>query len=258
MFSLPDRPTTLCDGNCAPRSHANRRIVRAGTVAASTAPRPSSAAQPSAGSRISGPNIARAAVPRNSSGRAKSVIFLWLLGGPPQHESWDPKPNAPAEVRGEFNPIQSAVPGFMVGELMPRTALLTQQIAALRAVVTNDQAHSSSGYQMLTGVPHIPLSQENVTSKVPNVSPSHAAIMRALQPDLDGMPSSISLPHHIANDGEIVWPGQTAGVSRQTVRSMADQLRSIPPRFFHSRPDTASGRLCCKTHPATISGGSTG
>lgn len=145
-------------------------------------------------------------------GRAKSVIMLWLLGGPPQHETWDPKPDAPKEVRGDYRPISSVVPGIQVGELMPRTAMHTDKMAVLRAVVTKDQAHSSSGYQMLTGVPHAPLSQENVTSKAPNLSPSHAAIMRALQPDRDGTPSAIALPYHIANDGEILWPGQTAGI----------------------------------------------
>src|SRR5438105_1560106 len=54
-----------------------------------------------------------------NAGRAKSCILLYLNGGPPQHETWDPKPNAPAEVRGEFRPIRSSVSGLAVGELMP-------------------------------------------------------------------------------------------------------------------------------------------
>jgi hypothetical protein len=81
------------------------------------------------------------------------VILFWLLGGPPQHETWDPKPDAPAAIRGEFGAIDTIVPGIRIGELMPRTALLTSQLAILRAVVTKDQAHSSSGYQMLTEYP---------------------------------------------------------------------------------------------------------
>jgi hypothetical protein len=148
----------------------------------------------------------------DSFGKAKSVILFWLLGGPPQHETWDPKPEAPDNIRGEFGSIHSVVPGMDVGELMPLTAGHTDKIAALRAVVTKDQAHSSSGYQMLTGVPHIPLSRENVTGKAPNLAPSWAAMARALYPDDNGLPSSIVLPRNIANDGEIVWPGQTAGV----------------------------------------------
>ncbi|MCA9036216.1 MAG: DUF1501 domain-containing protein, partial [Planctomycetaceae bacterium] len=124
----------------------------------------------------------------------------------------DPKPQAPSQIRGEFGSIPTVVPGINIGELMPRTASHVDKLAILRAVVTKDQAHSSSGYQMLTGVPHIPLSQENVTSKAPNLSPSHAAMMRVLRPDSDGLPSSIALPYHIANDGEIIWPGQKAGI----------------------------------------------
>src|SRR5262245_29354272 len=58
-------------------------------------------------------------------GRAKSVIIFGLIGGPPQHETWDPKPLAPAEVRGQFGVIPTRTPGLRVGELMPRTARLT-------------------------------------------------------------------------------------------------------------------------------------
>ena len=80
-------------------------------------------------------------------GRAKSVIVMFLGGGPPQHETWDPKPQASEEVRGAFGTIASKTPGLFVGELMPRTAQLTDKIAVLRAMVTNDNAHSSSGYR---------------------------------------------------------------------------------------------------------------
>src|SRR4051794_33998049 len=58
-------------------------------------------------------------------GKAKSVIVFGLIGGTPQYETWDPKPNAPVEVRGPFGTIASRTPGFAVGELMPRTAQLT-------------------------------------------------------------------------------------------------------------------------------------
>ena len=148
----------------------------------------------------------------NGAGKAKAVIVFGLIGGPAQHETWDPKPNAPAEIRGEFGSIDSATPGLRVGELMPLTAKLTNRIAVLRAVCTNDNAHSSSGYQMLTGVPHLPLSQENATPRPPNNAPVMGAIIRALRPDQGRLPSAITLPEHIWNDGNITWPGQDAGV----------------------------------------------
>ena len=177
-------------------------------------------------------------------GSAKSVILVWLTGGPPQHETWDPKPLAPAEIRGEFNSIESVVPGLRVGELMPGLALHTDKLSVLRAVVTKDQAHSSSGYQMLTGVPHQPLSQENVVSKAPNLSPSHGAIMRALRADRDGLPSAITLPRHIANDGEILWPGQTAGVLG----------RQFDPWLITCDPSQADFQVPDLALPAEISG----
>ena len=84
-------------------------------------------------------------------------------------------------------------------------------IAVLRAVVTNDNAHSSSGYQMLTGVPHVPLNSESATPKPPNNWPSLGALVRAVRPSDGRLPSAVTLPEHIWNDGNFPWPGQDAG-----------------------------------------------
>src|SRR4051812_13772963 len=66
-----------------------------------------------------------------SRGRAKSCIIFGLVGGPPQHETWDPKPDAPPEVRGAFRPVATNVTGIRIGELMPRTAALMDRVCAL-------------------------------------------------------------------------------------------------------------------------------
>src|SRR3954451_9610468 len=95
--------------------------------------------------------------------RAKRCILLFLMGGPPQHSTWDPKPDAPPEVRGEFGPIPTSVPGMQVCSLLPRLARQADKLCLLRAVSTGDNAHSSSGYYMLTGVPHASITAENVT-----------------------------------------------------------------------------------------------
>src|SRR5579871_2457493 len=134
-------------------------------------------------------------------GRAKSVIIFGLLGGPAQHDTWDPKPDAPAEVRGPFGTTQTKTPGLRVGELMPETAGLTDKVAVLRAVTTGDNAHASSGYQMLTGVPHAPLNQESAPVKPPNNWPSLGAVVRYLRPAAGRLPSAVTLPEHIWNDG---------------------------------------------------------
>ena len=160
-------------------------------------------------------------------GRAKSVILLWLVGGVPQHETWDPKPEGPAEIRGDFGAIATSTPGLFVGELMPRTAKLTDRIAVLRAMVTGDNAHSSSGYQMLTGVPHNPLNRENATPQKPNDYPSLGAMVRALQPEAQGLPPAMTLPRRIANVGEIVWPGQDAGFLGRAVFPHVDDPEAL-------------------------------
>ena len=110
------------------------------------------------------------------------------------------------EVRGGFGTIATETPGLSVGELMPLTAPLTDKIAVLRAMVTNDNAHSSSGYQMMTGIPHVPLSAENSTSKAPNLAPHWGAVLKYLkQGNGDAFPPAVTLPNRIANTGEIVW-----------------------------------------------------
>jgi len=152
------------------------------------------------------------AVSGSTFGRAKSVIVIFLGGGPPQHDTWDPKPDAPAEIRGGFGTIATQTPGLSVGELMPLTAQLTAHTAVLRAMVTNDNAHSTSGYQMMTGVPHVPLNVENAVSKAPNLAPHWGAVMKYVrQHSQAAFPPAITLPNRIANTGEIVWPGQIGG-----------------------------------------------
>ena len=146
-----------------------------------------------------------------SFGKAKRCIVLFMLGGPPQHETWDPKPDAPAEVRGEFRAIPTATPGLHVGELMPQTAKLTNHIAVLRAMATDDNAHSASGYWMLTGNPHSPKNAENSLPGPPNDWPCMAAVVRHLKGDAGALPGSIRLPEEIWNTGRLLWPGQDAG-----------------------------------------------
>src|SRR5262245_26522751 len=145
-------------------------------------------------------------------GKAKACILLFLLGGPPQHETWDPKPDAPAEIRGELKPIPTTVPGLNVGELMPRTARLADKVCVLRAVSTNDNAHSSSGYWMLTGVHHAPTNTENAKPGAPNDWPCLAGMVRKLRPGDGQLPSSIVLPEHIWSTGMLTWLGQDGGV----------------------------------------------
>ena len=94
---------------------------------------------------------------------------------------------------------------------MPRTAQLLDKICVLRALSTNDNAHSSSGYWVLTGVPHQPMNSENSKPGAPNDWPCLAAVVKKLRPARGGLPASVTLPEHIWNTGMLSWPGQDGG-----------------------------------------------
>ncbi|MBA4188158.1 MAG: DUF1501 domain-containing protein [Planctomycetaceae bacterium] len=143
--------------------------------------------------------------------RPKACIMLFLLGAPPQQETWDPKPDSPVEARGDMGVIRTATPGLIIGETMVKTSRWTEKIAVLRAVSTNDSSHSSSGYYMTTGYPHAPVGVENAKPGSPNDWPSLGAVVRrVLQPQCK-LPAAITLPEQSANDGNLTWPGQDAG-----------------------------------------------
>jgi hypothetical protein len=112
--------------------------------------------------------------------------------------------------------IRTATPGLIVGETMVRTARLTERIAVLRAVHTNDNAHSASGYYMTTGVPHAPRGVENAKPGAPNDWPSLGATVRKLVQNGRALPAAVTLPEQSANDGNLTWPGQDGGFLGRT------------------------------------------
>ena len=85
------------------------------------------------------------------AGSARSVLFLWLWGGPAQLDTWDPKPNAPLEFRGPFTPIATRTPGVRICELFPQLARLTDKLAIVRSLHTWSNDHGVAGTIGLTG-----------------------------------------------------------------------------------------------------------
>lgn len=136
--------------------------------------------------------------------KAKACIVLFLMGGPPQQNTWDPKPDAPAEVRGEFGQISTSVPGIQFADLLPRCATIADKLAVVRAMSSGDNAHSSSGYYMMTGQPHAPMNFENANPGFPNDYPHLGAIVRKFVPARGSLPPTVRLPHRIFNtDGSV-------------------------------------------------------
>lgn len=83
--------------------------------------------------------------------KAKSCIFLFLEGGPPHQDMWDPKPDAPAEIRGPFEPIATSVPGTFVLEHCPLSAKIVHKFAIVRSHTHNDNGHSTGYHYLMTG-----------------------------------------------------------------------------------------------------------
>jgi hypothetical protein len=219
MLSLQAPGVRLCDG------FTRREVLRAGGLGLLGLSMPELLRGRQAAAAATAPR------PNQTGGKAKSCIILFLMGGPPQHSTWDPKPDAPAEVRGDFKPIPTTLPGLMVCELMPRTARLAHQLCVLRAVSSNDNAHSSSGYFMLTGQPHQPMNSENANPGPPNDFPSMGAVVRRLHPDRHGLPSAVTLPHRIFNTNGSVWPGQDAGFLGRNADPWLFTCQPASPRF---------------------------
>ena len=177
----------------------------------------------------------------SSGGKAKSCIILFLLGGPPQHSTWDPKPEAPKEVQGEIAPIATKLPGLHVGELMPKLAQQADKLCVLRAVSTGDNAHSSSGYYMMTGRPHAPQNVENANPGPPNDWPNMGGILNQLQAP-GPLPTAVRLPMHIFNTDGSTWPGQDAGFLG----------RAADPWMFRCQPAAADFKIPEFTLPVDV------
>ncbi|MCA9070914.1 MAG: DUF1501 domain-containing protein, partial [Planctomycetaceae bacterium] len=85
--------------------------------------------------------------------QAKSCILVWLDGGPTHYETFDPKPEAPKEIRGEFSPISTAIPGVQFSQYMEKTAAMLDEFAVVRSIRHNQGNHGAGNHYMMTGAP---------------------------------------------------------------------------------------------------------
>jgi hypothetical protein len=115
-----------------------------------------------------------------SKSREKSVIMIWLRGGASHIDSWDMKPNAPVEVRGEFHPSSTNVPGIDICEYLPLQASIMDRLAIVRGIQSNDLGDHTPHY-ILTGTPE--------RGKRPVIG----SVVSAVKPREDGLPPYASL-----------------------------------------------------------------
>lgn len=192
---------------------ARRELLRVGGLGllGLALPRLLAGTGPAASVRASSHPTATSAGP--GFGRAKSCILLYLSGGPPQHETFDPKPAAPLEIRGDFKSIPTRIPGVHFSELLPRTAGIADRLAIVRSMTTDNNSHTASGYWMLTGYEH-PAKIEVPAS--PEDWPCIASVVSALKPSVRAPFSSVILPEIIHNDNAPPSPGQSGGFMGHT------------------------------------------
>lgn len=152
-----------------------------------------------------------AASPSSQTRSQKSVIYIFLSGGLAQHDSFDPKPEAPENIRGEFAPIATTTPGIFICEHLPRLAARSHLWTLVRSLTHPSNDHSAGHHIMLTGRSSLPPTF-NPNQPTSGDWPSIAAIAGALTQPRNNLPPAIVLPERLIHRTGRVIPGQFAGI----------------------------------------------
>lgn len=210
MFAINGRPGRLCDGV------TRREILEVGGASL-------------LGLSLAGALQARAASPevatppsspgaRSSFGRAKSVIFLFLQGGPSHIDIWDPKPEAPDNIRGEFKPIETKTPGLTFSEHMPRLAQATDKVTMIRSVSYTPVGlfnHTAAHYQMMTGYTPDKVSPSGqLEPPSPRDFPNIGSVIAKLRPSKVPMFPVVQMPRPMQESNVIGKAGNAGFLGR--------------------------------------------
>lgn len=145
-------------------------------------------------------------------GKAKRCLLMFMWGGPSHLDTWDPKPEAPAEIRGEFQAISTATPGIFISEHFPKLAAMTSKLAIVRSVTHDDPAHLSSAHHILTGH-HAPKRFSDDDPPSVNDWPHIGSVIARLRPAEGATPSFVAMPWTVMHPGAPGGkaPGQHGG-----------------------------------------------
>ncbi|HEX7901971.1 MAG TPA: DUF1501 domain-containing protein [Planctomycetota bacterium] len=121
--------------------------------------------------------------------REASVILLWMRGGPSQHETWDPKPEAPSEYRGPFGATSTAVPGIRICDMLPKSAAIMKKWSIVRSLHHEDAGHSGGDQICFTGYPAGP-------NPDVNIMPSCGSIVAKQKPGRK-LPAYVMIPRMV-------------------------------------------------------------
>lgn len=154
---------------------------------------------------VSLPDILRLQAQAAETGHAKqdtAIIFLELAGGPAQHETYDPKPNAPSEYRGPLNPIKTAVPGVQFSEFMKEQARVFDKLAVIRSIHHDSGSHGTSSHLTQTG--YYLRDRQNRENEMPSIG---CVTSKVRGSNVEGIPAFVSLPRDMRY-GRAAWLGK--------------------------------------------------
>src|SRR5437868_10489291 len=173
--------------------------------------------------------------------KVKSCIRLFMWGGPSQQETFDPKPNAPDGVRGQFKPIATNVAGIRICEHLPMLARMADRYAILRSLTHTGVNHGTSAYHLLTG--HIHFTPGTLRHPTPDDFPSIGCAAARFGRQPRDVPSYVALPSvlHDGDGGEV--PGQGPGLLGQR----------YAPFLVNADPTRADFSVASLTLPADLS-----
>lgn len=158
---------------------------------------------------------AEATLAGQPAARARNIIFIWQQGGPPHQDTWDMKPSAPADMRGEFSPIATSIPGYTVCELLPRLAHMVHDFTILRGVNHNIADHNPGSMYMLgSGNPPNPVM----------LHPTWSAVAAREFTPLAGIPTCVAVPREPSE-------GPGAGFLGPAYQSFATQADPFDENF---------------------------
>lgn len=160
---------------------------------------------------ISLPGLLRAEAAHRpgSSSPIRSCIVIFYYGGPSCQDTWDVKPNAPREVRGEFESITTSVPGLRISEHLPLCSKVMDRVALVRSMHHPMTNHNAAAVEALCGRTPLKGDLELLANDVATDFPCYGAALNYLVPRKDTVPTHVALPHVMYN--VVMLPGQTAG-----------------------------------------------
>lgn len=140
--------------------------------------------------------------------KGKSVILVFLTGAASHIDTFDPKPEAPPEVRGEFKTLTTKTPGLLACEHLPQLAARSDKYTIVRSLSHRENNHLVATHHLLTGYPQPGAFFDKVASR--DDWPCYSSALQYLRPRNDGIPSGVNLPTFLM-EGPLTWPGQHAG-----------------------------------------------